>query len=136
LTDQETEQIKEQAALLAEDGEAVVRILDQARELAGQSADVLKMVEDHFKGLSKKVVLRELSADLEKERSAERIAWLKVMEVEVDKLRTAHRKGDMAGIGRGHGVLKDQLNEYLKDVEPDEEGGVTSDLRVSGARPP
>ncbi len=46
-------------------------------------------------------MLRELSADLKKERAAVRTARLKVMEVEVDKLRPAQRKGDMAGITRG-----------------------------------
>jgi hypothetical protein len=39
LTDQEVGQIKEQAALLGEDGEAMVeKILDQAKEFAGQPA--------------------------------------------------------------------------------------------------
>jgi hypothetical protein len=50
LTDQEVGQIKEQAALRGKDGEAMVRrVLDQVRELAGQPADVLKMVEGHLK---------------------------------------------------------------------------------------
>ncbi len=114
---------------MGQDGEALVRrILDQARELAGQPADILKMVEGHHKELSKKVMLREMSADLEKEQAAERTARLKVMEVEVDKLRTVQRKGDMAGITGGHRVLKDQLDEDRKDVEADEEGGVASSL--------
>jgi hypothetical protein len=38
-------QIKEQAALLREDGGAMIgKILNQAKEIAGQPADVLKMV--------------------------------------------------------------------------------------------
>ncbi len=52
---------------------------------------------------------------------------MKVMEAEVDKLRIAFRKGDMTGIVRGHRILRDQLDEYFKDLEADEEGGVTSD---------
>jgi hypothetical protein len=45
--------------LLGEDGEAAVcKVLDKARELASQPADVLKMLEDYFKDLSNKVVLR------------------------------------------------------------------------------
>jgi hypothetical protein len=58
LTDQEVGQIKEQAALLGEDGGAMVgKILNQTKELAGQLADVLKMVEGHLKELGKRVAL-------------------------------------------------------------------------------
>jgi hypothetical protein len=64
----------------------VGRILDQAKELAAQPADVLKMMEGHLKELSKRVVLWELSADLEKEWVPERTERLKVMKAEVDKL--------------------------------------------------
>ncbi len=67
LTDQETEYIKQQAALLGEDGEAAIgRVLYKAREPASQPADVLRMVEGYLKDLSNKVALRELSIDLEK----------------------------------------------------------------------
>jgi hypothetical protein len=87
LTERETEYIKQQTALLGEDGEAAVgRILDRAKELACQPADALKMVEDYFKDLSNRVVLRELSSNLEKGQEAERTTQLKVMEVERNKL--------------------------------------------------
>jgi hypothetical protein len=123
--DQEVGKIKEQAALLGEDGEAMVgRILDQAKELTGQPMDVLKMEEGHLKELSKRVMLRELSADLEKERVPERTARLKIMDAEVDKVRAVLRRGDMTGITRGYGILKDQLNEYLKDLEVNKEKGL------------
>jgi hypothetical protein len=128
LTDQETEYIKQQAALLGEDGEAAIgRDLYKARELASQSANVLRMVEGYLKDLSNKVALRELSIDLEKERAAERTVRLKVMEVETNNLRAAQKKGDMTGIMRGCEVLRAQLNEYLKGMEADEENGVTLD---------
>ncbi len=54
------------------EGAMVGRILDQAKELAAQPADVLKMMEGHLKELSKRVVLWELSVDLEKEWVPER----------------------------------------------------------------
>jgi hypothetical protein len=60
LTEREVEYIKQQTALLGEDGEAAVdRILDRAMELACQPADFLKKVEDYLRGLSNRVVLRE-----------------------------------------------------------------------------
>ncbi len=42
------------------------RVLDMATELACQPADILKMVEDYLKDLGNRVVLRELSTQLEK----------------------------------------------------------------------
>jgi hypothetical protein len=47
---------------------------------------------------------------------------LKVMEAEVEKLRAACSKGDMAGITRGDGALRDQLSVYLKTLEADKDG--------------
>ncbi len=67
LTEQEVEYIKQQMALLGEDGEAGVgRVMGRAKELACQPADVLKMVEDYLKDLGNRVMLRALSSELEK----------------------------------------------------------------------
>ncbi len=52
----------------------------------------------------------------------ERTAQLKIMEAEVEKLQAASSKGDMAGIARRHGALRDQLNAYLKGLEADKDG--------------
>jgi hypothetical protein len=73
------------------------------------------------------VALRELSAELERERASERTAQLKVMEAEVDKLRAVLKRGDMTGIAKGYSILKDQLDEYIKGLKADKEG----DLLIS-----
>ncbi len=52
-------------------------------------ADVLRMIEDYCKDLSNRAALRELSADLEKEKEAERLVQIGVMEAEVSKLMEA-----------------------------------------------
>jgi hypothetical protein len=52
----------------------------------------------------------------------ERTAQLRAMEVEVEKLQAASTRGDMAGIARGHGTLRDQLITYLKGLEADKDG--------------
>jgi hypothetical protein len=63
-----------------------------------------------------------LSLELEKEMLLERAAQLKTLEAEVEKLQAASCKGDMTGIGRGHGALRNQLNAYLKALEADKDG--------------
>jgi hypothetical protein len=49
------------------------------------------------------------------------------MEVEVDKLEEAGKRGDMAGLMRGRDALTAQQKEYLKGIEADEEDRVSSD---------
>jgi hypothetical protein len=91
-------------------------------------ADVVKAIEDYSKDLGHRAMLRELSGDLEKDRENERMAQLKVMEAEVSKFKIADKQGDMAGLMRAKGALTAQLKEYLKGIEVDEEGGVSSDI--------
>ncbi len=128
LTNREAEYIKQQTALLGEDGEAAMsRILERAKELTCQPADILKMVEDYCKDLNNRVAMRELSVDFEKGQEAERTAQLEAMEAEVSKLQLARAREDMAGIMKGRKTLLTQLEEYLKEIETDEDKGVTSD---------
>jgi hypothetical protein len=79
------------------------------------------MVEGYLSELSKRAVLRELSLDLEKEMGRERTAQLKVKEKEVEKLRAASKREDMAGLWRGYEALKGQLGAYFSEPEADGE---------------
>jgi hypothetical protein len=54
------------------------------------------------------------------------MAQLKMMETEEVKLQAASSKGDMAGIARGHGALRDQLSAYLKALEAVKDGEMVS----------
>jgi hypothetical protein len=115
-------------AILGEDGEtAMGKIQQKARGPGCLPADIVKMIEDYCKDLSNRVVLRELSVDLEKERESERLTRLKAIETEVGKLKEAGKRGEMAGLMRGSDTLTSQLREYLKGIEADEEDGVSSD---------
>jgi hypothetical protein len=71
--------------------------------------------------------MKELSIDLEKGREAERMAQLGAMEAEVSMLQVACKRGDMGGIIREFKTLSDQLQEYLKGIEADEDRDVTLD---------
>jgi hypothetical protein len=55
-----------------------------------------------------------------------RAAQLKTMEAEAEKLWAASSKGDVAGIAREHGALRNQLNTYLKALEADKDGEMVS----------
>ncbi len=86
-----------------------------------QPAEVLRMVEDYLRKLGRRAALWKLSLELKKEMAPERTPQLKMMESEVEKLWAASSKGDMAGIARGHGALRDQLSAYLKALVADKD---------------
>ncbi len=114
LMEREADFIKQQTAVLGEDGEvAMNKIQEKARESACQPADILRMIEDYCKDLGNRVMIRELSLDLEKGREAERTTQLGAMEAEVSKLKLANRQGDMASMMRGCETLSAQLEENL-----------------------
>jgi hypothetical protein len=127
LTDQEVRQITQQATLLGEDGDAMIReILNQVKEVINQPADVLRVVEDYLRKLGRRAALQELSLELEKKMAPERTVQLKAVEAKAEKLQAASSKGNMAGIARGHGALRDQLNTYFKALKADEEREMVS----------
>ncbi len=57
------------------------------------------------------------------------------MKAEVDKLWAVLKRGDMTGIDRGYSILKDQLDEYLKDLEANKERGL-GDIRPIRSQDP
>ncbi len=128
FTDTQTDFIRRHAAILGEDGEAAKgKIQKKAVGPGCLPADIVKMTEDYCKDLRNRVMLRELSDDLEKGREGERTAQLKAMEAEISKIKEAGRQGDIAGLLRGRKNLIAQRKEYLKGIEADEDHGVTSD---------
>jgi hypothetical protein len=102
LTDSQVDFIRRHATILGEDGEiAMGKIQQKATEPGCLPADIVRMIEDYCKDLGNRVMLRELSNDLEKDRESERLAQLKAMEVEVGKLKITIERGDMAGLMGG-----------------------------------
>jgi hypothetical protein len=91
-------------------------------------ADIARVIDSYCKDLSRRVGLRELSNDLEKDKERERLVQLKAMEAEVNKFKIARAQGNMADLMGVKGVLPAQLKKYLEDIEADEEGGVSSNV--------
>jgi hypothetical protein len=74
----------------------------------------MRAVKKYISQLGREAVLHKLSLDLKKEAAPERLAQLKEMEAEVNRVRRALEEGNMAGIThvRVQKVLKDQLERY------------------------
>jgi hypothetical protein len=128
FTSSQGELIKHHATLLGKNSKvAMGKIQQKAIEPGCLPADVVRAIEDYCKDLGHRAMLRELSGDLEKDKDKERMAQTKIMEAELDKFKIAGKRGDMAGLIQTKKALTAQLKEYLRGIEADEEGGVTSD---------
>jgi hypothetical protein len=122
------ELIKHHTVFLGEDGEAVMwEIQEEATKTVRLPADIARIIDNYCKDLTRRVGLRELSNDLEKDKERERRAQLETMEAEVSNFKAAKAEGNMADLTRVKGVLSAQLRKYLEDIEADEGDGISSD---------
>jgi CRISPR/Cas system CSM-associated protein Csm2 small subunit len=128
LSESQVELIKHLTAFIGEDGEAVMReIQEEATKTVRLPADIPRIIDNYCKDLIRRVGLRELSNDLEKDKERERRVQLETMEAEVSNFKAAKAKGNMADLTRVKGVLPTQLRKYLEDIEADEGDGISSD---------
>ncbi len=88
-------------------------IQEEATKSVRLPADIARIIDNYCKDLTRRVGLRELSNDLEKDKEHERLAQLEAMEAEVSNFKAARVQGNMADLMRVKGVLSAQLKKYL-----------------------
>ncbi len=99
-------------------------IQEEATKTVRLPADIAKLIESYCKELTRRVALRELSIDLEKDKEHERMRQLESMEAEVNKFKVAMAQGNMADLMRVKRTLPAQLGKYLEDIKADKEEGI------------
>jgi hypothetical protein len=123
LTEAQEDLIRQQSTLLGEDGDAVMRAIQEdavsARRLP---ADVPKIREKCCQDLGRRV------ARLEKSRLLQRLLQIEAMREQVRKCAAAKEKGNNADLMRVKEALPSLLSKYLKDLEMDEKDGLSSDV--------
>jgi hypothetical protein len=118
LSDSQVDLIRQHTTFLGKDGEAVMRaIQEEATKTMRLPADIVKVIENYCKDLARRVALRELSNNLEKDKEHERLMQLESMEAEVNKFKTAKAKGNMADLMRVKRNLSAQLGKYLEGIK-------------------
>ncbi len=129
ITEDQQELIKRNAALLGEDGNAIIQDIQAEAELDGRlPADIFKLIERCCQDLNKRVASLEISNELVRERETERLTQVEAMREQVTKFSGARAKGDNAGLTRVKLVLNDMLEKYMKDVDKGEEDGLAPDV--------
>jgi hypothetical protein len=129
ITEAQQELIKKSAALLGEDGDAIIQDIQTEAELDGRlPADIFKIIEGCCQDLNKRVASLERSNEVVRERETERLTQVEAMREQVTRFNGARAKGDNAGLMRIKLALNDILEKFMKDVDKDEEDGLAPDV--------
>jgi hypothetical protein len=121
ITEAQQGLIKRNAALLGEDGDAIIQDIQAEAKLDGRlPADILKLIESCCQDLNKRVASLEISSELIRERETERLAQVEAMREQVTRYSGARASGDNAALVRIKPALYDLVDKYMKDVDKDE----------------
>ncbi len=129
ITGAQQELIEKNAALLGEDGNAIIQDIQAEAEKAGKlPADVFKLIESCCRDLNKRVAILELSNELMREREPERLVQVEAMKEQVTRYSGAQASGDNAALARIKPTLQELVDKYMADVNKDEEDGLAPDV--------
>jgi hypothetical protein len=129
LTEAQKDLISQQTALLGEDGDAIMRVIQEDAVLAGRlPADIAKVIEKCCQDLSQRVARLERSNKVQREREPQRLMQIEAMREQVSKYVAAKGKGNNADLMKAKQTLPNLLTEYMKDLETNEKDGLSSDI--------
>ncbi len=129
LTEAQKELIKKNAALLGEDGDAIIQDIQAEADLEGRlPADIFKIIEGCLQDQNKRVASLERSNEVIRERETERLTQVEAMREQVTRLIGARAKGDNVGIMKVKVAMNDILEKLMKDVDKDEADGLAPDM--------
>jgi hypothetical protein len=120
--------IKVQAALLGEDGDAIIQDIQEEAEKAGKlPADIFKLIEGCRQDLGRRAALQELSNKMIRAREPERLVQVEAIREQVTRYNGAQASGDDAALKKTGLMLKEMVGKYTADVSKDEEDGLAPD---------
>jgi hypothetical protein len=121
--------IERNAALLGEDGSAIIQDIQAEDEKAGSlPADIFKLIESCCRDLNKRVATLESSNELVREREPERLVQVEAMREQVTRYNGARARRDNAALAKIRTTLRELVDKYMADVDKDEEDGLAPDV--------
>jgi hypothetical protein len=130
ITEAQRELIKKNAALLGEDGDAIIQDIQAEAEAEGPlPADIFKIIEGCCQDLNKRVASLERSNEVVRERETERLTQIEAMREQVTRFTGAKAKGDNAGLMRVKLALGDICNGEVYEGRGQGRGGWTGSRR-------
>ncbi len=120
--------IKVQAALLGEDGDAIIQDIQAEAEKAGKlPADIFKLIESCRMDLGRRATLQELSNEMIRAREPERLVQVEAIREQVTRYNGAQANGDNVALKEVGLTLKEQVGKYMTDVGKDKADGLAPD---------
>ncbi len=121
ITEAQQELIKKHAALLGDDGDAIIQDIQEEAEKAGKLlADIFKLIESCCRDLGKRAAIQELSNEMIREREPERLVQVEAIREQVTRYNGARASGDNAALARIKPTLQELVDKYMADVNKDE----------------
>jgi hypothetical protein len=129
FTETQEDLIRQQSNLLGEDGDGVMRAIQEDAVSAGRlPADVARVIEKCCQDLGRRMARLEKSNEVEREREPQRLMQIEALREQVSKCANAKEKGNNADLMRVKQALPALLTKYLKDLETDKNDGLSSDV--------
>ncbi len=121
--------IKRNAALLGEDGDAIIQDIQTVAEKDGRlPADIFKLIESCCQDLNKRVASLEVTNELVRKKETGRLAQVEAMSEQVTRYNGARANRDNAALAKIKPTLYGLIDKYVADVDKDEEDGLASDV--------
>ncbi len=128
ITGAQQELIKKHAALLGEDGKAIIQDIQEEAEKEGKlPADVFRLIDSCLHNLGKRAAIQELSNEVIKEREPERLVQVEAIREHVARFTGAWASGDNAALASVKQALVGLVEKFMTDVNRDKEDGLDPD---------
>jgi hypothetical protein len=125
ITRAQRELIEKHAALLGEDGKAIIQDIEEEAGKAGKlPADVFRLIDSCLHDLGRRAVRQELSNEVIKEREPERLVQVEAIREHATRLIGARASGDNATLASVKQALLGLVEKFMADVDRDKEDGL------------
>ncbi len=128
ITGAQRELIEKHAALLGEDGKAIIQdIEEEAGKVGKLPADIFRLIDSCLHDLGRRAVRQELSNEVIKDREPERLVQVEAIREHATRLIGARASGDNATLASVKQVLLGLVEKFMADVNRDKEDGLDPD---------
>ncbi len=122
------ELIEKHAALLGEDGKAIIQDIQEEAEKEGKlPADVFRLIDSCLHNLGRRAAIQELSNEVIKEREPERLVQVEAIREHVTRFTGARASGHNAALASIKQALAGLIEKFMADVNRDKEVGLDPD---------
>jgi hypothetical protein len=122
------ELIEKHAALLGEDGKAIIQDIEEEAGKAGKlPADVFRLIDSCLHALGQRAMRQELSNEVIKEREPERLVQVEAIREHATRLIGVRASGDNAALESVKQAMLGLVEKFMADVNRDKEDGLDPD---------